>query len=114
MDVERVRRDFPLYTGASKDYIYLDNACQTLRPTSVIEAMARYYLEYPACGGRSVHRLATQVSIEVEEAQLEWASMLSLSKHLARNKVIMEVHIENLEATSDTFSPNLSTSSMLL
>jgi len=80
MDVERVRRDFPLYTGASKDYIYLDNACQTLRPTSVIEAMARYYLEYPACGGRSVHRLATQVSIEVDEAREKVASFLGAER----------------------------------
>jgi cysteine desulfurase/selenocysteine lyase len=80
MDVERVRKDFPLYTGASKDFIYLDSACQTLRPTPVIEAMMRYYLEYPACGGRSVHRLATQVSIEVDEAREKVASFLGAGR----------------------------------
>ncbi len=31
--------------------------------------MDSYYYEYPACGGRSVHRLATQVSIKVDEAR---------------------------------------------
>jgi cysteine desulfurase/selenocysteine lyase len=80
MDVERVRNDFPLYAGANKDYIYLDNACQTLRPTSVVEAISRYYLEYPACGGRSVHRLATQVSIEVDEAREKVASFLGAKR----------------------------------
>jgi cysteine desulfurase/selenocysteine lyase len=80
MDVERVRMDFPIYSGENKDYIYLDNACQTLRPTSVVEAMARYYLEYPACGGRSVHRLATQVSIEVDEAREKVASFLGTKR----------------------------------
>jgi cysteine desulfurase / selenocysteine lyase len=80
MDVDRVRRDFPLFEGATKDFIYLDNACQTLRPTSVIEAMSRYYIEYPACGGRSVHRLATQVSIEVDEAREKVASFLGAAR----------------------------------
>jgi cysteine desulfurase / selenocysteine lyase len=80
MDVDKVRNDFPLYTGASKDFIYLDSACQTLRPTPVIEAMSRYYLEYPACGGRSVHRLATQVSIEVDEAREKVASFLGAER----------------------------------
>lgn len=80
MDVERVRGDFPLYSGANKDYIYLDNACQTLRPNSVVEAMTRYYLEYPACGGRSVHRLATQVSIEVDESREKVASFLGTKR----------------------------------
>ncbi len=80
MDVEKVRKDFPLYSGENKDYIYLDNACQTLRPVSVVEAMSRYYLEYPACGGRSVHRLATQVSIEVDEAREKVASFLGTKR----------------------------------
>jgi len=75
-----VRKDFPLYSGASKDYIYLDSACQTLRPIPVIEAMSRYYLDYPACGGRSVHRLATQVSIEVDEAREKVASFLGAGR----------------------------------
>ena len=75
-----MRKDFPLYSGASKDYIYLDSACQTLRPIPVIEAMSRYYLDYPACGGRSVHRLATQVSIEVDEAREKVASFLGAGR----------------------------------
>lgn len=69
MDVEAIRRDFPLYSSEDRDIIYLDNACQTLRPRQVMDAMNEYYEMYPACGGRSVHRLATQVSIKVDEAR---------------------------------------------
>ncbi len=67
MDVQRIRDDFPFYS--IHDLVYLDNACQTLRPVQVIEAMDGYYQEYPACGGRSVHRLATRVSIAMERAR---------------------------------------------
>lgn len=69
MDVEAVRRDFPLFSSAEKDSIYLDSACQSLRPRQVIAAQNEYYCDYPACGGRSVHRLATQVSIKMDEAR---------------------------------------------
>ena len=50
MDVESVRRDFP--TVRSNLGIYLDSACQSLRPDSVIRAITDYYENYPACGGR--------------------------------------------------------------
>ncbi|MDP7374725.1 MAG: cysteine desulfurase [Candidatus Poseidoniaceae archaeon] len=55
------RDDFPTLSGENAP-VYLDNACMTLRPTSVIEAIRSYYEESPGCGGRSVHRYATAVS----------------------------------------------------
>lgn len=79
MDVERLRLDFPLYRSEDRDLIYLDSACQSLRPTQVIEAMNEYYIEYPACGGRSVHRLATKVSIKIEEAREKVAAFIGCS-----------------------------------
>lgn len=69
MDAKRVREDFALYSSSEKESVYFDNACQTLRPELVIEKMNDYYHLYPACGGRSVHHLATQVSIEVDDAR---------------------------------------------
>lgn len=76
MDVEKVRGDFPLYGSEERDLVYLDNACQTLRPRQVMDAMQAYYELYPACGGRSVHRLATRVSIMVDEAREKVAAFL--------------------------------------
>ncbi len=75
MDADAVRKDFPVLER-HPDFVYLDNACQTFRPRQVIEAMNEYYLDYPACGGRSVHRLATQVSIKVDEAREKVAKFL--------------------------------------
>ena len=56
-----LRDDFPTLTGDNSP-IYLDNACMTLRPRQVIDAIRSYYEESPGCGGRSVHRYATTVS----------------------------------------------------
>lgn len=67
MDVRRIREDFPLLRKVG--VVYMDSACQSLKPDVVIESMDRYNREFPACGGRSVHRLANRVSIEVDESR---------------------------------------------
>ncbi|MCG7844745.1 MAG: aminotransferase class V-fold PLP-dependent enzyme [Methanomassiliicoccales archaeon] len=75
MDVTRLREDFPLYQQ-EKPPIYLDSACQSLRPRQVIDAMNEYYYDFPACGGRSVHRLATEVSIRLDKAREDVAAFV--------------------------------------
>lgn len=72
MDTESIRRDFPTVRGGRG--IYLDSACQTLRPDCVIDAVTEYYREYPACGGRSVHSMATRVSMAIDESREAMAS----------------------------------------
>jgi len=72
MDVSRIRRDFP--TIAAGKGVYLDSACQTLRPYEVIDAITSYYTEFPACGGRSVHSMATRVSMETDASRETVAS----------------------------------------
>lgn len=67
MDIGDARKDFP--TMRKGDSVYLDSACQSLKPDCVIEKITEYYEEYPACGGRSVHSMATRVSMEVDEAR---------------------------------------------
>jgi cysteine desulfurase/selenocysteine lyase len=69
MDAERIRSDFPVLqrTIKGKPLRYLDSACMSLKPRQVIDAIVQYYENYPACAGRSVHRL----SHEVEEARLK-------------------------------------------
>lgn len=72
MDVEAIRRDFPTIRAGMG--IYLDSACQSLRPDSVIGAIDEYYNSYPACGGRSVHSMATRVSMTMDETRETLAS----------------------------------------
>jgi len=78
MDAKKLRKDFSVLTGSagSKIPIYFDSACQTLRPRQVTEAVTEYYESYPACGGRSVHRLATEVSLRCDSAREKAADFL--------------------------------------
>jgi len=72
MDVSQIRKDFP--TLAENSDVYLDSACQSLRPYQVIDSITEYYKEFPACGGRSVHSMATKVSMAVDASREAVAS----------------------------------------
>lgn len=71
MDVERYRKDFPILQKdiGGMPVVYFDNACLTLKPQQVIDAMNDYYVNFPACGGRSVHKLSTKVTTRYEESR---------------------------------------------
>ena len=67
--LESYRADFPSLSVRrnGKPPIYLDNACTTLVPRQVIEAMDEYYRGFPACSGaRSHHWFAQEVSCRIE------------------------------------------------
>jgi len=67
--LEEIREDFPALKRRrnGKAPIYLDNACTTLVPRQVIEAIEEYYIEYPACsGGRSRHWFSEEVTSRIE------------------------------------------------
>jgi cysteine desulfurase/selenocysteine lyase len=79
LDIQKIRDDFPILSKEinGKPIVYLDNACMTLKPKHVIDAMNEYYYEHPACGGRSVHKLGTQVSIKCDSAREKVKKFLS-------------------------------------
>lgn len=67
---ERIRKDFPfLMKPLTKDLVYFDNACMTLRPTQVLNAMTEYYENFSGCGGRSMHRIGKMVDKKVFDAR---------------------------------------------
>ena len=72
VDVDSIRKDFPTIRDGKG--VYLDSACQSLKPDCVIEKMVEYYNEYPACGGRSVHSMGTRVSMGVDETREKLAN----------------------------------------
>jgi cysteine desulfurase/selenocysteine lyase len=55
LNTDKIRQDFPII--ARKKLIYFDSACNSLRPKQVINAMNSYYEDFPACAGRSAHKL---------------------------------------------------------
>ncbi len=71
-----LRDDFPTLRGEMAP-AYLDNACVTLKPDSVINSISDYYSMYPGCGGRSVHRYGTQVSRLVSDARKSIAKFIN-------------------------------------
>ena len=75
----KFRQDFPPLEAETPP-IYLDNACMTLRPKSVIEAIRSYYEESPGCGGRSVHRYATTVSRKMMNCRKKMAELFNANE----------------------------------
>ncbi len=82
MNITKIRQDFPLLQEGikNKPVIYFDNACQTLRPLSVIEAVNEYYREYPACAGRSVHKLGELVTKKCDQARESVANFIGAKR----------------------------------
>ncbi|MDF3982300.1 cysteine desulfurase [Luteibacter sp. PPL201] len=71
LDVERIRRDFPLLsrTVHGKPLIYFDNANTGQKPASVIEAVDRHYREHNANVARAVHLLGEEATGAYEGAR---------------------------------------------
>lgn len=74
---EKYRKDFPIL---QKKIIYMDSSCVSLKPSQVVEEMNNYYNNYPACGGRSNHRLGMQVTNAVEESRKKVSSFFGAKK----------------------------------
>jgi cysteine desulfurase/selenocysteine lyase len=49
--------------------VYLDSACQTLRPQQVIDAMDEYYHEYNSCGGRVKYEWGIKLDEKIKETR---------------------------------------------
>ena len=71
LDVERLRRDFPILSRRvhGKPLVYLDNAATTQKPIPVIEAEKRVYEEYYANVHRGVHLLSVASTEEYEKVR---------------------------------------------
>jgi cysteine desulfurase/selenocysteine lyase len=83
MDLKKIRRDFPTIQRevGGKPIVYMDSACMSLKPKQVTDAIVDYYTRLGACGGRSVHKLATEVSIKYEEGRERHRRFLNANDH---------------------------------
>ena len=61
------------------DSVYLDAACQTLRPRPVIDALNDYYLTYNACGERGKYPWGQKVDERVGQTRRTVLTTLGLS-----------------------------------
>ncbi len=71
MNINKIRQDFPILNRKinGQPIIYFDNACMTLKPEQVIDAINDYYLNYSACAGRSIHNLGSEVTVRYNDAR---------------------------------------------
>lgn len=63
-DIAATRRDFPILARQINGHpvVYLDNACMSLRPKAVIDAITGYYTVYSGCHGRGEHHFGTETT----------------------------------------------------
>ncbi len=59
--------------------VYLDSACQSLRPRSVIEAINKYYTEHNSCGERVKYKWGIETDEKVEATREKILKFLKLS-----------------------------------
>ncbi len=76
MNVPALRAEFPALAAdrPGGPPRYLDSACMSLVPREVLRAVEEYYVAYPGCAGRSVHRFSEEVSRRYEEARAAFAA----------------------------------------
>lgn len=70
-DVHEIRKDFPVLKRIhiERPVVYLDNACTTLKPLCVTNAMLHYYHEHPSCHSRSVHLFGRETTEDFAAAR---------------------------------------------
>lgn len=73
-NVEKIRQDFPIL---KKPIIYFDNACMSLKPQQVIDKINEYYTSYTACTGRSSHKFANEVGVQVAKTRDEVRKLIN-------------------------------------
>lgn len=78
MDINTLRDDFQFLKDSK--WIYFDNACQSLRPGRVVEAIESYYKNYPVCAGRSNYRLAVELQEKLNSVRKLVAKFVGAKK----------------------------------
>lgn len=80
LNIDKIRADFNILS--KKDGfvpIYFDSACMSLKPNQVINAMNDYYFNYPACAGRSSHKMGDKVLKKIKETRQLIAKFINAS-----------------------------------
>jgi cysteine desulfurase/selenocysteine lyase len=78
LDVERIRRDFPILerTAHGKRLVYLDSANTSQKPRQVIDTVTEYYERHNANLYRAVYELAEEATAMFEEARVRLAGFV--------------------------------------
>ncbi|MGQ7380430.1 cysteine desulfurase [Streptococcus suis] len=78
MDLERIRKDFPILDQVVNDepLVYLDNAATTQKPQQVLDVLVDYYQKDNANVHRGVHTLSERATARYEAARQKVADFI--------------------------------------
>ncbi len=80
LDVERVRKDFPIYdTYAGRPFVFLDSAASSQKPRAVLDAMTNYYETTHANVHRGVYAIAEHATELYEGSRARIARFIGAS-----------------------------------
>ncbi|MGH3385871.1 MAG: cysteine desulfurase [Nocardioidaceae bacterium] len=79
LDVERIRKDFPILTRRLADdhpLVYLDSANTSQKPRQVLDALHDHYTLHNSNVGRAVHQLGEESTEAYEQARVKVAAFV--------------------------------------
>lgn len=76
--VESANGRLPEFSYLNSDDIYMDSACQSVRPQPVVNSLTEYYENFNACGGRVKYKWGQKVDSIVEQTRQELIDYLGL------------------------------------
>lgn len=82
MDIDRIRRDFPMLKQSMEGHplVYLDNAATSLKPQSVIDEITRYYTDLSFNAHRGDNSLSYQLDVAYEASRQSIADFIGASR----------------------------------
>ena len=69
LDVEKIRKDFPIFNDLNKPFVYLDSASTSQKPLEVIDAISSYYKSYTANVHRALYSIGEKATDEYESVR---------------------------------------------
>ena len=69
LDVEKIRKDFPIFNDLNKPFVYLDSASTSQKPLEVIDAISSYYKSYTANVHRAIYSIGEKATDEYENVR---------------------------------------------
>jgi cysteine desulfurase/selenocysteine lyase len=81
LDVKNIREDFPIFTERADNFVYLDSSATTLKPQTVIDAVADYYSKYSANVHRSIYSIGEKATAEYEGSRKKVADLINADYH---------------------------------
>jgi len=78
LNVEKIRKDFPIFNNLNKPFIFLDSASTSQKPLEVIDTISSYYNSYTANVHRALYSIGEKATDEYENVRLLVKKMLNV------------------------------------